>query len=68
MPNTNIDNDGFNGCPFCGEKPWIETLDEDEYADEYRFHASCIGKDCPVNLFAFASTLEELKEKWNRRA
>lgn len=49
------------GCPFCGEKPVVEAVDDSWW------NISCEGSACKFNPWAESFNLEELISIWNER-
>lgn len=66
--------DGFSGCPFCGEPPMIFEIPAHSHGhfimglEKLREFPGAFYAECVVcEFYMSAGTLEELQDKWNHR-
>lgn len=62
--------DGFLPCSVCGRYPRIYDNTKGAFV-AYYYHAICNekhGRDLVHEYHAYARTIDELRERWNRRA
>lgn len=61
-----MDNINLKPCPFCGKSPIIETW----RSGGVMFMVKCNNPVCPIpiNGYPTGHDLDQIKNKWNRRA
>jgi len=58
--------DGLLACPFCGEQPHVELIEQGPNNPE--FYVECQSDNCTANPGLGDSCREHMRIRWNTRA